>query len=267
MPREPGAAEAVSRSTATTMADVADTTTPSTADDAGQPSSGALTVPGTPVVLASSSLYEDDRALDVLAYLRTLGRYKLPALIVAGLVLVAGLSWSFTRPATYTGQATVLFVPQKVTSEAEATQQAALLPFVSRSYAYMIDSPLVMQRAAEAMGGGMKASDVKGALTTGYPANSLVLRIETTSSDPAKAIKLTNVIADEFVAAVPSFSPGGEQNVSMTAKVVARAQSPIAPDPSVKLQFAALSVAASIALGFGVAVALDVLSRLRTRKA
>jgi capsular polysaccharide biosynthesis protein len=248
---------------------VADSTTPSSTADAEQtPSSGALTVPGTPVVLASSSLYEDDRALDVIAYVRTLGRYRLPALIVAAVVLVAGLVFAFTRAPSYTGDAVVLFAPQKVQSDAEATQQAAMLPFVTKSYVYMVSQPLVLQRVADKLGDpNQTVQSLKGSITTGNPANSFVLSISGKASSAEEAQKLTNLVADEFVAAVPSFSPGGEQNVSMTAKVVARAELPQEADPSVRLQFAAIAVVAALALGFGTAVALDVISRLRTKTA
>lgn len=208
----------------------------------------------------TTALYEDDRALDVLGYVTTLRRFLLPAVLVAALVLALGLAWTFTRAPGYRAEATVLLVPAAVTSEAEATQQAAMLPMVARSYAQMANTDLVLGPVAKASGDSeLKGRDLAAKLTVGYPANSLLIRFTYDSTDPQETADTVNAIADSYVKQVPAFGPGQGNNVSLGAKVISRPTEPIDPQPSTRTQNLALSLIASLASGLLTALALDLL--------
>lgn len=221
--------------------------------------------PATPS--AVDTLYEDDKALDVIGYLISLRRYILPAAIVAALVLVLGSAFALTRPSSYVAQATVTLLPGPVTTEAEATQQAAMLPMVARSYSQLANSPLVLDAAAQKLdpSGTLKGTELKQGLTVGWPSNSLVLTFSVKADSSEEAIRRVTTIATTFVDTVPpaTEATGG---VSLGAKVIHQQQGPITPEPSITTELLAVSLVGAIAMGFLVAVALDLTIGRRQRR-
>lgn len=221
--------------------------------------------PATPS--AVDTLYEDDKALDVIGYLMSLKRYLVPAAIVAALVLVLGSAFALTRPDTYVAEATVSLVPGPVKTEADATQQAAMLPMVARSYSQLANSPLVLDAAAKQLdpSGDMTGGLLKQGLTVGWPSNSLVLTFAVKADSSQEAIRRVTTIANTFVDTVPpaTEATGG---VALGAKVIYLQQGPVEPEPSTTPELLAVSLVGAIAVGFLVAVALDVTVGRRQRR-
>ena len=217
--------------------------------------------------LAADTVYEDDKALDVIGYLISLKRYLVPALVVAALVLGLGAAYALTRPAKYTARATVSLVPGEVKTEAEAVQQAAMMPMVARNYSQMSNSPLVLDPAAAMIDptGELKGADLKEGLRVGWPANSLMLNFDVTADSEENAIKRLNAIVNSFNQRVPETS-GDARGVSLSSKTVYIQEGPIEPDPSETPQLLAMALVASVALGFLTAVALDLTLGRRQRR-
>ncbi|MGJ6980647.1 Wzz/FepE/Etk N-terminal domain-containing protein [Aestuariimicrobium soli] len=213
---------------------------------------------------ADAPVYSDDRALDVLGYVMTLRRFLLPAAVVALVVLALGAVYTLTRPAAYTAEVVVLLVPSKVTTEAEATQQAALLPMVARSYSQMGTSRIVLEPVAKAANDpAVTVETLAARVSVGYPANSLLLRFSVSGTDPTKTAALANQVADSYVTHVGDFGPAVGNSVSLGAKVIDRPATPLTPLASTKPQLAAASVIGALVVGLLTAVALDVVSRRR----
>ena len=221
--------------------------------------------PATPSPV--DTLYEDDKALDVIGYLISLKRYLLPAAVVAALVLVLGSAYALTRPDTYVAEATVSLVPGPVETEADATQQAAMLPMVARSYSQLANSPLVLDAAAQQLdpSGEVTGDTLKQGLTVGWPSNSLVLTFAVKADSSDEAIRRVTTIADTFVETVPQATEatGG---VALGAKVIYLQQGPVEPEPSTTPELLAVSLVGAIAVGFLVAVALDLTIGRRQRR-
>ena len=221
--------------------------------------------PATPSPV--DTLYEDDKALDVIGYLISLKRYLLPAAVVAALVLVLGSAYALSRPDTYVAEATVSLVPGPVETEADATQQAAMLPMVARSYSQLANSPLVLDAAAKQLdpSGEVTGDTLKQGLTVGWPSNSLVLTFAVKADSSDEAIRRVTTIADTFVETVPQATEatGG---VALGAKVIYLQQGPVEPEPSTTPELLAVSLVGAIAVGFLVAVALDLTIGRRQRR-
>ncbi|MGA4670821.1 hypothetical protein ACPCG0_13655 [Propionibacteriaceae bacterium Y1923] len=222
--------------------------------------------PRTPATTLQT-MYEDDKALDVIGYIISLKRYLVPAVVVAALVLVLGTVFALTRPDSYVANATVGLVPGAVSSEAEATQQAAMLPMVARSYSQLANSPMVLNDAAKTLdpSGELSGTELDAGLTVGWPNNSLVITFAVKADSEQEAIDRVTAIVNSFVDLVPA-STGSEGGVALGANVIYLQEGPIQPEPSTTLELLAVSVVGAVALGFLVAVALDLTVGRRQRK-
>lgn len=84
-----------------------------------------------------------ERVLNVPALLAHLWQRRLVFLAIFLVVVVAGSAWAFTRPRSHeASQLTVIAVPT-VQTEAESTQQAAILGGMSTTYLALLKDPLV----------------------------------------------------------------------------------------------------------------------------
>lgn len=230
----------------------------------------ATRTPASPAPTSTvDTLYEDDKALDVIGYLVSLKRYLVPAAIVGLLVLVVGSVYAFTRPDTYVAEGTINLVPGQVKTDAEATQQAAMLPMVARSYSQLANSPLVLDEAAKKLdpSGELTSGQLGAALTVGWPSNSLVLTFTVEGNSSEQALARVKAITDAFVEKVPNATenPGG---VALGAKVIYLEPGPLLPEPSTTPELLAVSIVGGIAVGLLVAVGLDLtIGRHQRRKA
>ncbi|MGA4506767.1 hypothetical protein ACQB6R_00340 [Propionibacteriaceae bacterium G1746] len=217
---------------------------------------------------AVETLYEDDKALDVVGYVISLKRYLLPAVIVAAVVLAAGSVFAFTRPDTYVARSTIALVPGEVQSEAEATQQAAMLPMVARSYSQLANAPLVLDPAAKVLdpSGKLTGSKLGADVKVGWPSNSLIINLDVTGASSDEALARVKAITDSFVTEAPK-SAGTDGGVALAAKAIYVQQGPLQPEPSTTPELLAVSVVGALALGFLTAVALDLTVGRRQRRA
>lgn len=212
-------------------------------------------------------MYADDKALDVIGYLITLKRYLVPAVVAAALVLLLGTVYTLTRPDSYVAQATVGLIPGAVGTEAEATQQAAMLPMVARSYSQLSSSPLVLDAAAKTLDptGELTGAELDAGLTTGWPANSLLITFSVTAESEQEAIAQVTAIANAFVEQVPA-TAGSDAGVALGAKVIYLQEGPIDPEPSTTTELLLVSVVGAAAVGLIGAIGLDLTLGRRQRK-
>ncbi len=209
------------------------------------------------------TLYEDDKALDVLGYISSLRKYWLPSLVVGALILGLGSVYALTRPSTFTGQAYVLMSPKVVETEAQATQQAALIPMQMRSYVELINSPVVQGPVARKF--NVKEQEFKAMVNVGWPSNSMVLILRVTADSQKDAVGMANGLADGFLSMLPGFSPGNE-SAALDADVIHRPEMPLAPKPSTKPELLALSLVAALSAALVTSVLLDLTVGRRRRR-
>ena len=216
---------------------------------------------------AVDTLYEDDKALDVIGYLISLKRFIVPAAVVAALVLVLGSVYALTRPDTYVANATVSLIPGPVETEAEATQQAAMLPMVARSYSQLANSPLVLDPVAAQLdpSGELTGSDLAQTVRIGWPSNSLVLTFAVTADSSEQAVQRVKAVAESFTQRVPQ-ATGETGGVLLGAKVIYLQEGPIDPEASTTPELLAVSFVGGLAVGFLTAVALDLTIGRRQRR-
>lgn len=209
------------------------------------------------------TLYEDDKALDVLGYIQGLSRYWLPALVVGVLILGLGGVYALTRPATFVGQAYVLMVPKVVETEAQATQQAAMIPMQMRSYVELIKSPVVQGPVAEKF--DVPKQEFRSMVNVGWPSDSMVLILRVTADSEEDAVGMANELVDGFVAMLPGFSPGNE-GAALEGDVIYRPETPLDPEPSTKPELLALSLVGAVGMALVTGVLLDLTIGRRRRR-
>lgn len=209
------------------------------------------------------TLYEDDKALDVLGYISGLRKYWLPALVVGALVLALGSVYALTRPTTFVGQAYVLMVPKVVETEAQATQQAAMVPMQMRSYVELIKSPVVQGPVAEKF--DVPKQEFQSMVNVGWPSDSMVLILRVTAESEMDAVGMANEMVDSFVSMLPGFSPNNE-GAAPDADVIYRPESPLEPQPSTKPELLALSLVGAVGMALVTSVLLDLTVGRRRRR-
>ena len=80
--------------------------------------------------------HEETPILDLTTYVRRLFQQFLPALVPAALILVAGAVWTLTAPASWEARSAVVAEIPAAATEADATQQGAMLaPLVASDLA------------------------------------------------------------------------------------------------------------------------------------
>lgn len=144
-----------------------------------------------------------DETIDILSYLRRLSRHLVPALVAAVVVgSLLGLLLHFTGmgKSPVEGKAHVLVYPQKVSTEAEATQQAQLIPMMLRTYVALDAVPAYTQAVSDATGGRFTPEQVAQKLTIYWGGGSALLAFQTEGATQEDADLLANKAAEVFVA-------------------------------------------------------------------
>lgn len=174
--------------------------------------------------------------MELIDYVRMLGRRWAWVVGFALAGLAAGLAWHLTTARTYTTTAD-LFVGSVSSGAPSSTTVSASSSFVlSRmpSYAQLVDSPGVTQGVIDQLNLAMTPGQVAGKLSASVPSKTVLLRITATDSQPARAADIANAAATRLGSAIEeleSSANGGRSPVNITVTRPATAPgSPASPN-------------------------------------
>ncbi|MGP3966376.1 polysaccharide biosynthesis tyrosine autokinase [Streptomyces sp. 6N223] len=127
-----------------------------------------------------------------------------------------------------------------------------------RSYAEAVSSPKVTEPVVESLDLDMTPAQLGGIISTEVPLDTVLLRITATDTEPSRAARISNAIADRFTTVIAEIErPVGAESSPVRLSVVEPAAVPSAPSsPSLRLNLA-LGLLAGLALGVGFAVARE----------
>lgn len=207
-----------------------------------------------------------ERPVDVWGYLRSLTAFWLPALIVG--LAVAGVlgAKAMTAKPTYTATSSVSLVPAPVSSPDQATQQAAAVPMLIRSYTSLAASSTVSSVAAKSLG-NYKAAQVASMITMSSPNSSLLINYSVTSANQAEAARVANAVADAFVSLMPQMASTAQPTLKLVAANVIKAEPPLPSASSSKTTGLAIAVVAGLVAAFLTAAVLEFIRSTRRRTA
>ena len=197
----------------------------------------------------------------IVQYLHVLRRQWLVVLLLAGLGVGAAYAYTDRQVRTYSAT-TELFVG--ITSEArgtadvsQMTQGSSFIQQRIKSYADVVTSPAVLTQVSEGYGVPVSA----GQISVTAPADTVLLDITVTDTDPARAAVIANGIADKFPGYVVTLEKLPQQTTSpVRLSVIERATKPTAPvSPRVPLNLA-LGLLVGLGLGIGAAVLRDAMN-------
>ena len=175
---------------------------------------------------------------------------------------VLAVAWSVTRVPVYQAQAK-LFVSIRTAdaSVGELQQGNTYAQQVVKSYVEVVNTSIVMDQVASELGGGISPDAVSKHVTASSPANSVLIFIAATDSDPEMSAKIANttssVFADVIVNLLEKPAEGAAPRVQIELVQPAQAPgSPISPNISRNV---ALGFLLGLLLGLGIAVLRSVL--------
>ena len=156
----------------------------------------------------------NERILNIPGLLRHIWQRKLVFLLVFAVTLGVAVGYVMTRPRAHTAtQVAVLTVPG-VSTEAEATQQSAVLPNILTTYQALLKHPLVVEPVLQ------KHPDIptiealvdRVKITTPSP---LAISLETSDVDSEGARALIRDLMESFVANAPDAFEGSPDSLRL----------------------------------------------------
>jgi capsular exopolysaccharide synthesis family protein len=193
-------------------------------------------------------------------------------IVVAAILLCLGGAAAITTLQTkhYQASATVLMSVSDASTVADVFQATQTSQLRLSSYAEIAGSPLVAQRAVDALHVPMTADELIDRTKITYTPESLLFQITVNDSDPQRVAALAGAMADQFVAMVPQIdkaSSGWVPTPSATATVLERPAVPNAPFRPVPSRNIALGLVAGVLLAVALALTRHATDRtVRTRE-
>lgn len=191
-------------------------------------------------------------------------------LFLVGVIVIAVAVAFAVSPKSHTYVAdSTLYVGSRVVNSAPTApdltyERVAALDRIVQTFAVMIDSEPIAQRALQKADIQRSASDLVDNTTVEAVKNTLLLKVSVSDSSPVVAQKLSNALVDSFVEAIQQYEPGQAsggtdtggvgQVPTLPAYVFAEATLPTKPLPSGLL--VNLVIAAVLGAGLGVAMVI-----------
>jgi hypothetical protein len=200
--------------------------------------------------------------IDLRGYVGRLLRHALPALVTPAILVIAGLVWTFTAPYSYESQVALVPNVPAVTSEAEATQQSALVePLVASDLTVAKTNPDVFQEVLK------KHPDLDHAsLRTSVEikqAGALTLVFKAKGNTPQEAAQLAEDYTSAFIRVADATKRDYQPPLSFTYTAATPADPAMVDQQSGRLPRIIITVAVA-ALGWVItAAALDARAQRR----
>jgi len=207
--------------------------------------------------------------LDLRGFLKALARrwLSITALTLAG--LGAGIALTAFSTPQYTADSQI-FVSTRATSDiAELNQGSAFSQARVQSYADIISSPRIAEPVVRRLGLQTTPTQLAKHISAAVKLNTVLIDITVTDTDPARAAKIANTVADEARQQIVSLeTPLGQGAAPVHIGITRSAEPPSAPITPRPVLNAAAGLLAGLLAGIALAVLRDVLdSTLRTSSA
>ena len=184
--------------------------------------------------------------LDLRAYARVLNKRKWIAASFLLLSIVVGLLITLRSPRVYQTRTTLFVGERQFTIEELPVEMAvrSLSVGLLKSYVEIVKSRTIAQRAIA--DGGLDAipAEIQGGLHAQAILDTQVIEVFYLSTDPARAARIANAVADAFVDEIARFSQSADEGepaveVSIIDRAI-RPASPISPNVPRNMTLAAL---------------------------
>ncbi len=198
--------------------------------------------------------------MDLRDYLRILrARWRL-ILLCTLLGLGAAAAATFAATPAYQAQSQ-LFVSTAQGENVGAMQQGGQFAQQRvKSYADILDSPLVTEPVVDQLGLGIDAQALGGKIEASAPLDTVLINVDVTDGSPEQAQAIANAVAQQFTEVAARLeTPDGSGSSPVKVSVVRQAdlpETPVSPRPLLNL---ALGLLVGLAIGVGVAVLRETL--------
>lgn len=204
--------------------------------------------------------------MDLRDQLDVLRRRWLTALVILVLTVAGVGVGSSLVSRKYTASTQLFFGVQGGATITDLTQGSSYIEQQMASYVRVATSPLVLKPVIAKLNLGMRPADLAEQVMASAPMDTVILEVDVTDRDPARAAQIANAIAAEVVAVAGELVPEQSDSVKpVRATVLAEADVPRSPSSPDLLLNLALALALGLVAGVGVALLRDVLNtRVRT---
>jgi capsular polysaccharide biosynthesis protein len=182
-------------------------------------------------------------------------RMSLIILITLTAILVSGAVSFFLLTPVY--QSTTQLLVNQAKSEQPAYNPGEIQTNLQliNTYNVIIKSPAILEKVASDLNNGYDASQLNAKITVGSEAESQVINLSVTDTDPQTAASIANKTAEVFQSEITKIM--NVDNVTVLAKAeVGEKQSPIKPKPLLNI---AIATVVGLMLGVGLAFLLEFL--------
>lgn len=168
--------------------------------------------------------------MEPIDYLVAMWRHKLLVLLLSVLGLAGGLLSVATSTPTYEAKSSVLLTPSPGVANHELGEVGNFMNYQIHSYAELVNSRVVLDpvlRDVRLPHGVDRLAQQVGAQV---PVNTSIINITVTDTDPARAARLANAVAEHLETAVEAAAPEPSEDAStLELQTVATAATPGAP--------------------------------------
>jgi capsular polysaccharide biosynthesis protein len=165
--------------------------------------------------------------VNLTTYLTAGKRYWKTFVIVAGLVLAAGLSWLILTPAKYVSTEQ-LMVSIEGSTTAAAYENDQVVTSRVNSYIPLLTSDVVSQRVIDELGLPLTAPELAAKVSAArVPPNTALIDVAVTDESPAQAKEIAATLAAEFISYTEALeTPTGEDDQKVHTTIVTSAREP-----------------------------------------
>ncbi|MBA8792674.1 capsular polysaccharide biosynthesis protein [Friedmanniella endophytica] len=185
-----------------------------------------------------------------ISLLRTRGRRALLVLVctVLGAVAVLGLTLTQQKQYTATRQEYVTF--NGANSPNQLQQGAAYTTNQMQSFGELATSARVLRPVIEQLGLTDTVSQLQKRVVATTPRGTVVLQLEVTDPDPARAARIANAVGDQFVDLIDAIGPRGTTGQSLlSVQTIETAQPPSGPSAPRTSRDVVLGAVVGLAVG------------------
>ncbi|HEU5223292.1 MAG TPA: polysaccharide biosynthesis tyrosine autokinase [Candidatus Lumbricidophila sp.] len=182
-------------------------------------------------------------------------------MVLAAVALVglgAAIAVDSTQPTLYKATTSVYVSTMRGNTGSELVQGNTFAQTNVASYAQLAETPKVLQPVIDRLGLTESVAKLQGAISIDNLRETVIIAISAADSDPARAVKIADAVADSLAIAVEELAPkDAEGQPAVELKTVAPAETPKAPfAPNTKLTVAT-GLVAGLLVGLLLVLALE----------
>ncbi|MGA4508452.1 polysaccharide biosynthesis tyrosine autokinase [Propionibacteriaceae bacterium G1746] len=196
-------------------------------------------------------------------YLQILRKFWISITAVTLMGLAVGAIASLLATPTYTSSVSVYLTVQSGDSAADLSQGSSYTERQVKSFAQIIEAPVVLQPVVDQLQLGISAGQLAGRVTVQVPANTSILNISVVDTDANRAAATARATGDQLIKTVANLSP---KSSSGQATVIATVITPATVPTSWTTPRVAQNLALGLLLGLLVGVGQAVLRRVLDTK-